>query len=211
MISKRKQAIFWNNFIRTGKIITVIIVVSVLVIAVAYSYWARMEWFKEIDERLAVEQELADLQKWADGELAEKDNELDVINLEIDSLTDQVRQAYYSIYVETLGYEMFNVTAYSPNDPEQGTTNLTSIEFDFDEPYMKFFNVCAVDPNVIPLGSIVYVILDGIQTIWLAGDIGWLVKGNHIDLFLTEEEAAKWETGLYPVKIIKPAGYANGE
>lgn len=57
--------------------------------------------------------------------------------------------------------------------------------------------VIAVDPNVIPLGSKVYVEGYGYAT---AEDIGGGIKGNEIDVFIpTTEEAMQW--GRKDVKI----------
>jgi 3D (Asp-Asp-Asp) domain-containing protein len=47
----------------------------------------------------------------------------------------------------------------------------------------------AVDPDVIPIGSLVYIDLPGIG--WrLAEDIGGAIKGHHIDLLLPSDSAA---------------------
>lgn len=43
---------------------------------------------------------------------------------------------------------------------------------------------CAVDPNVIPLGSTIYV--NGLTL--LACDVGGAIKGNHIDIFYDGSE-----------------------
>ncbi|WP_047983867.1 3D domain-containing protein [Ornithinibacillus californiensis] len=57
--------------------------------------------------------------------------------------------------------------------------------------------VIAVDPNVIPLGSKVYVEGYGYA---IAGDIGSAIKGNRIDIHLpTKQEAYNW--GVKEVKI----------
>lgn len=63
--------------------------------------------------------------------------------------------------------------------------------------------VIAVDPNVIPLGTKVYI--EGMNGIWdygfaVAWDIGGSIIGNKIDLFmLTEEECFRW--GVKKVKL----------
>jgi 3D (Asp-Asp-Asp) domain-containing protein len=58
--------------------------------------------------------------------------------------------------------------------------------------------VIAVDPSVIPLGSIVHV--EGYGEA-LAGDIGGAIKGNKIDVFIpSESEANRWGR-QYNVKV----------
>ncbi|WP_110113221.1 3D domain-containing protein [Bacillus sp. CGMCC 1.16541] len=61
--------------------------------------------------------------------------------------------------------------------------------------------VIAVDPNVIPLGSKVYVDGYGYAT---AADTGGAIKGNKIDVFIpSEQEAIEWGSKQVNVKIIE--------
>lgn len=56
----------------------------------------------------------------------------------------------------------------------------------------------AVDPKVIPLGTILWVEGYGYG---IAADIGGVIKGNHIDLFFhSKEEAFDW--GVREVKVV---------
>lgn len=60
--------------------------------------------------------------------------------------------------------------------------------------------VIAVDPNVIPLGSKVYV--EGYGTA-IAGDIGSAIKGNRIDIFIpSETEALKFGVQKLNITIL---------
>lgn len=70
-----------------------------------------------------------------------------------------------------------NATAYSTNQP--GLSTHTAMGIDLRQnPY-----VIAVDPSVIPLGSMVEVPGYGIR---IAGDTGGAIKGNRIDIHLTD-------------------------
>ncbi|MFC4023779.1 3D domain-containing protein [Oceanobacillus longus] len=61
--------------------------------------------------------------------------------------------------------------------------------------------VIAVDPNVIPLGSTVYVEGYGYAT---AGDTGGAIKGNKIDVFVpTKKEAYSWGVRTVKVTIVE--------
>lgn len=61
--------------------------------------------------------------------------------------------------------------------------------------------VIAVDPNVIPLGSTVWV--EGYGTA-IAGDIGGAIKGNKIDVFIPSQQAAlNWGRKNITIKILK--------
>ncbi len=197
IITKRKLAHLLGTTFRMIWNIIIIAVIATLILAVAYSVWLRGEYFKTVDELLESENQRLIISE-------ETGEELDELDDTVDRLTEQVRKAYSDVYVETLGYEMFTITAYSANDATQGTTNITSIGFDVTESYMNFFNICAVDPGVIPLGSIVIIVMDDVEQMYLAGDIGYLIKGTDIDILMTKEEALAFESGLYPVKIIKP-------
>ncbi|WP_369901786.1 SH3 domain-containing protein [Bacillus manliponensis] len=93
-------------------------------------------------------------------------------------------------------------TAYTADPSENGGTYngrvLTAMGHDLTaNPNMK---VIAVDPNVIPLGSKVWV--EGYGEA-IAGDTGGAIKGNRIDVLLGSSEAAKqWGRKTVTVKIL---------
>ena len=77
----------------------------------------------------------------------------------------------------------------------EGCTGITYTGINLNED--RNAKVIAVDPNVIPLGSQVYVEGYGYA---IAGDIGGAIKGNRIDIHLpTTAEALNW--GVREVKI----------
>ena len=56
----------------------------------------------------------------------------------------------------------------------------------------------AVDPDIIPLGTIIYI--DGKE--YRADDTGGMIQGNKIDIyFATHSEALDFDTGMYDVEI----------
>lgn len=73
-------------------------------------------------------------------------------------------------------------TAYSTNQPELSDTTATGINL-HNNP-----SVIAVDPNVIPLGSKVYI--PGYGN-FVAGDTGGAIKGNRIDIHMTSLNSAR--------------------
>jgi 3D (Asp-Asp-Asp) domain-containing protein len=88
------------------------------------------------------------------------------------------------------GYRRFLVTAYSAPCRIQGTGTKTATGFRvYKKIGGKVVKVpgCAVDPRVIPLGSIVRV--GGVS--YEADDTGPAVKGSHIDLRLDSYKQAK--------------------
>lgn len=116
----------------------------------------------------------------------------------------------YKKYVElkdlSSGYEIYTVTGYSLNDPEQGTTNLVKTGFDLNNTRVQNLPIAA--SNCIPLYSIVeikglggFIILDtglGYRT-----ENGWEDE-NWIDiLFDSKEEANRFGVQKREVRIIE--------
>ncbi|MGM8216044.1 3D domain-containing protein [Bacillaceae bacterium W0354] len=92
------------------------------------------------------------------------------------------------------GKTMFvTATAYTANCDGCSGVTYTGINL-HENPNMK---VIAVDPNVIPIGSKVWV--EGYGTA-IAGDIGGAIKGNRIDVFVPNQEEAK-RYGIKQVRI----------
>ena len=112
---------------------------------------------------------------------------------------------------EDLNYEIYTITAYSPNDMEnQGTNNTTSIGFKLNAQYMDYINIIAVDPKVIPYGSYVFIKAnwggDGFiyEKMFIAGDCGSAIIGQRIDVyFKTKTEAINFGLQACPVKVIR--------
>ncbi|WP_338751715.1 LysM peptidoglycan-binding and 3D domain-containing protein [Bacillus sp. FJAT-52991] len=87
-------------------------------------------------------------------------------------------------------------TAYSADC--EGCSGVTATGIDIGS--NRNAKVIAVDPNVIPLGSKVYV--EGYGTA-IAGDTGGAIKGNKIDLHMpSEEEAYQWGVRTVDITIL---------
>lgn len=84
---------------------------------------------------------------------------------------------------------MFKITVYTPGSDggRWGYATATGVR-------SKHLKTCAVDPNVIKLGSTIEV--NGL--ILTAVDTGSAVKGNHIDIFYdgSEKEAINWASNF---------------
>ena len=87
-------------------------------------------------------------------------------------------------------------TAYTPYC--NGCSGISAAGIDLRrKPNLK---VIAVDPNVIPLGSKVWVEGYGYA---IAGDTGGAIKGNKIDILVqTKEEAYKWGRKKVRIKVL---------
>ena len=94
-------------------------------------------------------------------------------------------------------YRIFGLTGYSANDPEQGTSGTTAIGFMLSKRYMDYIGIVAVDPDVIPLGSVVFVKADwnndGYQyeKMFIAGDTGGAIIGERLDIFFETKGKAE--------------------
>lgn len=95
----------------------------------------------------------------------------------------------------------FICTGYSANDSAQGTNNICATTFNLDYIRVKNLKICAVDPEVIPLYSIVEIKDMGA---FVALDTGGAIKGNRIDiLFSSKEEALDFGIQEREIRIIK--------
>jgi len=80
----------------------------------------------------------------------------------------------------------FLVSAYTPSPSENGgyAVTCTGVPLAGNE-----WALCAVDPNVIPLGSTIYI--EGVGNV-RCQDTGGAIKGNRIDLLVGYGEANRW-------------------
>ena len=86
-------------------------------------------------------------------------------------------------------------TGYSYNEPGLGYYTATGIDLRSNP------TVIAVDPSVIPLGSLIEVPGYGVA---IAGDTGSAIKGNKIDLhFVSVDQANQWGRRTVTIKILK--------
>lgn len=101
------------------------------------------------------------------------------------------------------GWELYTVTGYTSLDEGCDSYASTGINI---EKWSEYFNFCAVDPKLIPYGSIVLVKFDGIGIKpFLAVDCGGAIRGKHIDLYFVNSKADAFLFGRkeLEVKILK--------
>lgn len=110
---------------------------------------------------------------------------------------DAAQQVVASVEPASSGKElMVTATAYTAYC--KGCSGTTAYGINLREnPHLK---VVAVDPNVIPLGTRVWVEGYGYA---IAGDTGGAIKGNKIDVFIPSyDEAMQWGVKKVKVKIL---------
>lgn len=104
----------------------------------------------------------------------------------------------------TPDYEVFEATAYSADPAENGGY----AAYDYMGNPLALGTI-AVDPNVIPLGSKLYI--EGYHFAGLpvggmyayATDIGGAVKGNHLDIYIPGSAASLRSFGVQKVKVYR--------
>jgi 3D (Asp-Asp-Asp) domain-containing protein len=95
----------------------------------------------------------------------------------------------------------YEITGYSANDPEQGTNNVTATTFNLDYTRVKNLPICATDPDIIPLYSIIEI--KGLGA-YISLDIGGMIRGNRIDiLFDSKHEALSFGRQILLARVIK--------
>jgi cystine transport system substrate-binding protein len=90
-------------------------------------------------------------------------------------------------FITSQDWQLFEVTAYSANDIEQGTNNIVCTGFNLDRERVKNLPICATDPEIIPLYSIIEVANYGA---FIALDTGGAIKGNRIDILFAQKQEA---------------------
>ena len=98
-------------------------------------------------------------------------------------------------------WQEFTVTAYTSN--ECGTVTYSG--FELDKNYSKYLNVCAVDPSIIKMGSIVLVKFEnGEIKPYVALDTGYAIKGKRIDLYMDNlDEALQFGRQQLEISILE--------
>lgn len=126
------------------------------------------------------------------GEYIETSFNKEVVSQEeVQESSIEITEKKYELEYETKNVLTVEATAYSTNQPSLSDYTFTGINLR-QNPY-----VIAVDPNFIPLGSKVYI--PGFGT-YIAGDTGGDIKGNRIDIHITDLDAA-WAFGRQTIQI----------
>jgi 3D (Asp-Asp-Asp) domain-containing protein len=104
------------------------------------------------------------------------------------TLLDRKKEASASAsYTSSQKITGVTVTAYCPSACcNEQWAGLTAKGPSMEYYITKGFNICAVDPTIIPLDSIIE--YDGVK--YLCVDVGYLIKGKKIDILLMTHEQA---------------------
>ena len=120
--------------------------------------------------------------------------------VEVEKIIEVTKEVKVIKFRDVYWYK-YEATGYSANDQEQGTNNIVATTFNLDLERVKNLPVIAVDPDVIPLYSIVEI--EGLGG-FIALDTGGKIKGNKIDiLFSTKKEAKEFGRREVWLRILK--------
>jgi len=166
------------------KNLIIIILISILILAIFIRENQHSKILLAITEK-EVKQEEARLETYR--KFTENYNDLQKENLR---LTTENLELKYGNQIE---WGRFTITGYTQYD--DGCDSLTSINLNLNNSWTKYFNFVAVDPLVVPYGSILIISLDDDFIIALAVDCGVKIKGNKLDLYFdTLKEAFSFGT-----------------
>ena len=80
----------------------------------------------------------------------------------------------------------FMITGYIQQD--EGCNNITSIGVNLDKSWTKYFEFVAVDPDIIPYGTTIYIKIGNEIISALAVDCGDAIVGKHLDFYCKDLE-----------------------
>lgn len=132
-------------------------------------------------------QHLTQIENYLEAEIQKEEARLEVSQelikgyKELQKENDRLNRLLQDNEIE---WELYQITAYTSLD--DGCNNISAIGLDIER-WSSYFNFCAVDPEIIPYGSVVLVKFDtGIKP-FLAVDTGEAIKGKHIDLYFKND------------------------
>jgi len=101
-------------------------------------------------------------------------------------------------------WQSFVASAYSADDPEQGTTNTNALGWDLTDSRFMAIPQIAVDPQIIPLNMIVQIFdksdLYNLSGFYFTADTGELINGYRVDI-LVNDRAEALEIGMRKIMV----------
>lgn len=223
-----KNGIKYDNFNNTERIYVVIIsiIASIFIFMLvnyinSYKISLQEEEIENLDNEI---NKLNDSVKLKENEIFELDSEIESIieikeekENEVEKLKEKVKSKDNNINElenrneklkeELLKYDNLRklnivATAYEAYCDTCGQWGgITATGYDISNTvYKNGYRVIAVDPKVIPLGSLLYIETKGMSFVGIADDTGGAIKGNRIDI-LMENRKVVYDFGVQGAKV----------
>lgn len=114
------------------------------------------------------------------------------------------RLALLEADIDLWEWEDYVASAYTINDPEQGTTSHNALGWNLKDSRFKEIPQVAVDPKFIPLDSIIQILDNNpesnVSGFYYTADIGGLIKKNRIDILVWDKWLAR-QIGMRDVMV----------
>lgn len=190
-------------------VISLLTLLVFLMVATNTYYYNKMSETKEEVEKLKKserikENEILNLEskiKTVNEKLTEKENEI----LKLEEKLNETENENRKLKEELEKYKNLRklnivATAYDAFC-DTGCIGVTATGYDVSNTvYKDGYRVVAVDPNVISLGSLVYIESDKMNFVGIADDTGGDIKGNRIDILMENKDKA-YDFGRRNVKV----------
>lgn len=189
--------------------ISLLTLLTFLMVATNTYYYNKMSETKEEVEKLKEserikENEILNLEskiKTVNEKLTEKENEILNLKEKLNETENENRKLKEELEkYKNLRKLNIVATAYDAFC-DTGCIGVTATGYDVSNTvYKDGYRVVAVDPNVIPLGSLVYIESDKMNFVGIADDTGGDIKGNRIDILMENKDKA-YDFGRRNVKV----------
>ena len=190
-------------------VISLLTLLVFLMVATNTYYYNKMSETKEEVEKLKKserlkENEILNLEskiKTVNEKLTEKENEILNLKEKLNETENENRKLKEELE-KYKNIRKLNIvaTAYDAFC-DTGCIGVTATGYDVSNTvYKDGYRVVAVDPNVIPLGSLVYIESDKMNFVGIADDTGGDIKGNRIDILMENKDKA-YDFGRRNVKV----------
>ena len=176
-------------------VISLLTLLTFLMVVTNTYYYNKMSEAEEEVEKLEEEVEkLEESERVKENEISNLKEKLNETENENQKLKEELEkyENLRKLNIVATAYDAFCDT---------GCIGLTATGYDVSNTvYKDGYRIISVDPNVIPLGSLVYVESDKMNFVGIADDTGGDIKGNRIDILMENRDKA-YDFGRRNVKV----------
>lgn len=195
------------------KIVVVIFLILFLIFGGAYYHSYKIKEIqlenkiKEKDIKKKYQKQYDDLTTLTDKVILDRESSIMILNSDITKLKTniselesilQVKKSHNNLVTLINSSPNYKITAYDLSIQSCGKSRtsrnygITASGYNLKGQNLRTASTISTDPNVIPLGSVVYLYFKetpNYNGIYISSDTGGGIKGNHIDLFLGDQNS----------------------